>query len=112
MTWNNVTTATVTMSSNNGYLANYNGTCVLTLPTTSAIGDVIQVIGVYNKSGFTWQIAQNAGQGIVSLGSSTTVGTTGYVEGQTKSMITLVCSVANTTWTIEGVDVLSNYQFN
>lgn len=68
----------------------------LSLPATSAIGDVFCVV---DKGGNGWRITQSAGQQIKVLTSSSTIGASGYVESIfVGDGITLVCSVADTEW--------------
>lgn len=102
-TWNIQTGASVNMVVNNGYIANRSGaTLAALLPATAAVGDVVRVTGIDNATG--WRITQNAGQ-IIYLGtSSTTTGTTGYLESTAiRDSVDLVCVVANTTWNVLSV---------
>lgn len=99
-TWNNVTSTTQVMSSNNGYIANNSSQVIFTLPTVAAIGTRISVVG--NGSG-GWKIAQNASQ-ILHVGSSaSTTGVTGYIESTNRyDSVDLICTVANTEWVTWG----------
>jgi hypothetical protein len=99
---NNVTVATQQMAVNNGYVTNYTGGMLgYTLPVTSAVGAVLQVTG---NSAAGWQIEQNAGQNIQVGSISSTSGTGGYVESRNQyDGITLLCTVANTTWVATSV---------
>ena len=98
--WNNVTGTSQAMVSNNGYVANNAGLVTLTLPATSAFGDEIAVLG---QGAGGWKIAQNVLQNI-HLGSSVTTTGTGGSLASTNAFdsIYLICTVANTTWTVEG----------
>jgi hypothetical protein len=97
LAWNNVVTAAVTMVSNNAYVANDASSLVtLTLPVTSAFGDVIYVLG---QSSGGWSIAQNAGQKIIIGTGVSTAGASGSVSStHANDSIMLGCVVANTTW--------------
>lgn len=96
--WNDVTTPTASMDAYNGYVAHDGATLVtLTLPLTAAFGSTIQVQGL--DTGL-WTIAQNADQTIVFNQVSSTTGVTGSVSSTSQyDSITLLCVVADTTWT-------------
>ena len=93
------------MAANNGYFANDISLVEFLLPATSAVGDVIRVVGI----GYgLWQIRQGAGQQIV-LGNrdynsayasiQTTAGVAGSITSAlSNDSVELVCSAANTTW--------------
>lgn len=84
---------------NNGYICNKAGTLVLTLPATSAIGDVIRVTGMNTALG--WQIAQGAGQQIYFGATNTTLGAGGSLASSaTRDAIEMVCIVVDTTWQV------------
>jgi hypothetical protein len=89
------------MSVNVGYIANNAGLVTLTLPTTSALGSVIEVVG---KGAGGWRIAQNASE-IIHFGNiNTTTGITGYLQSTlTYDAIRIVCTVADTEWTVLSV---------
>jgi hypothetical protein len=57
--WINVTGTSAQAASNTGYLANNAAQVTITLPTTPALGDLVQVSGVATGG---WKVAQNAGQ--------------------------------------------------
>jgi len=97
-TWNHVTGTSQAMSSNNGYITDNASLITLTLPTTSSIGDEIEIIG--NGAG-GWLIAQNSGQQIKFGNASTTSGVSGSLASTNQyDSVYLVCTVANTQWTI------------
>ena len=76
ITWVNVTSITQQAVSNTGYLADNAAQVTITLPASSAVGDVIQVNGIGTGG---WKIVQNAGQLTVTkniLGQVSYVGTT------------------------------------
>jgi hypothetical protein len=99
-TWSVITASTQTMASGHGYICNYSGTLILTLPTTSAVGDLLAVSGMNNATG--WQISQNTGQQILFGVSSTTVSSGSIQSTNTYDSIQMVCNVANTSWIVYG----------
>jgi hypothetical protein len=98
-TWVNQNTSSVTMSVDTGYLINNGASLVtLTLPTTSAIGDYVEITG-FSAGG--WTIAQAAGQ-LIHIGNQvTTTGVGGSLSSTNQyDCVRLRCLVANTTWTV------------
>jgi hypothetical protein len=96
--WVDQTSASVTMATNTGYTSDDGATLVtFTLPTTSAIGDFVEING---KGSGLWKIAQAAGQQI-HVGSSTTTSGTGGSLASTLQYdnVRLRCLTANTIWT-------------
>lgn len=106
LTWS-VVTIDGTLAVNTGTIANKAGTLAMALPATSAVGDIIAITGINTATG--WQITQAAGQRIFYGTSSTTLGATGTLTSQNiRDSITMVCTVANTTWqVISGVGILT-----
>jgi hypothetical protein len=98
--WTEVTGTTQAMVADNGYIVNNASLVTLTLPTVAALGTYQSLIG---KGAGLFTIAQNAGQSI-NIGSVTsTIGVGGSVTSTGKfDSFTLVCTVANTVWTILG----------
>jgi hypothetical protein len=95
-TWNIITSNTP-MVKNNGYVTT-SGTISLSLPTSAAIGDIVQVAG---SAGTGWVITQAAGQSIEFGIDTTTVGVTGGLSSLTsRDGVELVCIVANTTFLV------------
>lgn len=91
----NVTTATLaTLAVNNGYIANNSSLVTYSLPTTSAIGDVISVMGGAGTTG-GWRISCGAGQSI-NLGTITS--TVSASSTRNTDGIQLICIAANTVW--------------
>ena len=96
MAFNNVTTTSASMLSNNTYLANNVALVTLTLPTTSSPGDIIRVIG-YGSGG--WEVAQSANQKIIIGPQASTLGGGGYIASTNQyDSIILECIIANTIW--------------
>lgn len=97
--WVDETGSSVTMTTNTGYTADDGATLVtLTLPTTSAIGDWVEVNG---KGAGLWKIAQAASQQIHIGTSATTSGTGGSLASVNQfDNVRLRCLTANTIWTV------------
>ncbi len=87
------------MAVNNGYIGNDGATLVtMTLPSTAAIGSIIEVQGA--GSGL-WTVAQNSGQIINFNGVATTTGTGGSISSTSQyDSLKLICITANTTWAV------------
>lgn len=94
--WNHITGTSQTMSSNNGYVADNSSLVTLTLPTTSNFGDELIIVG---KGSGGWSINYTTSQ-LIHVGSSVTTTTSGSLSSSNAyDSVTLVCTVANTTWT-------------
>jgi hypothetical protein len=97
--WTVVTGTTQAGAVNNGYIANNAGLVTVTLPATSAVGDIMAVTGINNATG--WKIAQNAGNTIYFGSSTTTPGTGGSLASiATRDTVYLLCVTANATWNV------------
>ena len=95
-----VTDASATMVSKYAYGTNRGAGVTLTLPTTAAVGEIIEVTGIAGL----WVIAQNAGQTIYIAGTNTTTGVGGSLTAQNAGdCITLKCIVANTDWRVQNM---------
>jgi hypothetical protein len=91
--WNNAVGATQAIAVNNGYIDNFIGVQVLTLPAIAAVGDQLAVLG---SAAGNWQIAQNAGQTIHLGNKDTTPGIGGSLTATNRyDSIVLVCTVTN-----------------
>jgi hypothetical protein len=87
--------ATKAMVVNTSYAANRAGGVAFSLPATSAIGSVVEVIG---KDGL-WSITQAAGQQIFVSNQNTTLGAGGVLTAtHLGDCITLRCITADTIW--------------
>lgn len=97
--WTTVTSTTQSLSVNQGYIANHASTQInFSLPSSSAVGDIIRIVG---KGNGIFKISQGAGQQIFVGSASTTVGSTGSIAGtHAKDALALVCFTANTEWTM------------
>lgn len=98
LTWQLIT-ADQTLEVNHGYICVSPGTNIsLTLPTTSAVGDIIEIT-IANAT--SWTVRQASGQNIRMGTSTTTVGTTGGLSSTALGdTIRMVCRTANTTWIV------------
>lgn len=104
--WIRVTGTTQTLAVNRGYYCTNAGLTTLILPTTSAVGTIISVKGA---GAGNWRIIQNAGQSIIVNNQTSLAGTAGYVQSSSQLIgteqfdeITLLCTIADTVWTIIG----------
>ena len=95
LAWNHITAVSAQMASNNGYITDNAGTCSLTLPVTSSLGDIIKVTGIQG----TWSILTNVGQN-VQIGSSSAGASVTSTDAH--DSLEIVCTVANTTWQAMG----------
>lgn len=101
LTWTVVTGTSQAAAVNNGYIANNAGQVVVTLPATSAVGDVVAVTGINNATG--WKVAQNAGNQIFFGTTSTTAGTGGsLVSSATRDVVWLLCTSTSANWQVIG----------
>ncbi len=100
ISWSEVTGTSQTAAINTGYILNNAGLVTLTLPTTAAVGSVVEVRG---KGAGLWRVAQNASE-IIHFGRlNTTTGTGGYVQATHRyDCMTLTCIVADTEWVVSG----------
>lgn len=95
LTWSKIT-ANQTAAVNNGYICNKAGVLVLTMPSTSAIGDVIAAVNI-NTAADTQFLSANPGQ--LQLGNVLATANTGTLTSTALGdAIYLVCTTANTTW--------------
>lgn len=96
MAWIHVTGTSESLKSNTGYIMDNPSLATGTLPMTSAIGDLIIIVG---KGAGAWRIAQNASQQVHIGKKSTTVGAGGSITARhAHQSITLRCLVANLQW--------------
>lgn len=97
--WVDQTTGTVTMTANTGYTSDDGASLVtFTLPTTSAIGDSVEING---KGSGLYTIAQATGQQIHFGNLASTSGASGSVSTTLQyDCIKLRCITANTIWVV------------
>lgn len=93
-----VTGTSQTAVINKRYVANNAALVTVTLPTTAALGDTVEIVG---KGAGGWKVAQNASQLINFGASTTTTGTGGSIaSNHRRDCVTLVCVTANTDWQV------------
>lgn len=98
--WTEVTGTSQAAAPDSGYVTNNAGLVTVTLPTTAAFGTAISIIG---KGAGGWLIAQNSGQNIQVGNVSSTVGAGGSIASTNQfDSIDLLCTTADTTWTVQG----------
>lgn len=97
LTWTVIATGSQAMTSNNGYIANNGSLITFTLPTTSAVGDMIAVTDL-DRVALAWKIVQGTGQQIFFGNTNTTTTTGSLASSQAGDSVFLVCLVANLTW--------------
>lgn len=86
------------ISNSTGYVCNSASLITLTLPVTASVGATFSVVN-YNTGGFI--ITQNASQNIRVGTALTTTGLGGSIASTARGdAITLICVVANTTWSV------------
>ncbi len=98
MAWSVITGASQAMAINTGYIANRAGTVAFTLPTTSAVGDMVAVTGINTATG--WSIAYTTNQQIFFGTSSATLTTGTLASVNIRDTVYLVCVTANLTWNV------------
>jgi hypothetical protein len=97
--WVDQTTGSVTMAINTGYVTDNGASLVTyTLPTTAALGSVMEIVG---QSAGGWTVAQASGQSI-GLGSQvSTTGAGGSISSSNAGdCVRIVCVTANTTFRV------------
>jgi hypothetical protein len=98
--WIDQTTTPKAMVASEQYSANTAGLLTFTMPAAAAFGDVFEVAG---QGAGGWLIQMNAGQTANLNGTPTTVA--GSLASTNRyNCIKLLCTVANTTFTVVGVN--------
>jgi hypothetical protein len=96
-TWNKISTSQPLIA-NMGYICTSGGVLALSLPSTSNVGDIIEVT-LDGASG--WMITQGAGQSVVIGNAVTTAGVGGSLTStQQGDSFRAVCSVTNLRWNV------------
>lgn len=90
--WTEVTGTSQTLAVENGYVVNNAGLVTLTLPTSAAIGDSIQVVG---KGAGLWTIVYGASQQIKFGNQSTTLTSGSLTATNANDCVELVCTTAS-----------------
>lgn len=98
ITFSEVTGTTQTAAINTGYITNNASLVTVTLPSTAALGSVVEIVG---KGAGLWRLGQPAGLTIRFGNVSTTTGTGGWLGASHRyDSVRLVCTTANTEWTV------------
>lgn len=101
-----VISADQTAAVNRGYFCNKAGLLLLALPTTAAVGDVIEVVNINTAAGA--RMTQAAGQQIFIGNTNTTLGAGGTLSSTALGdSIKLVCRTANTIFQV--VSMMGNW---
>ncbi len=99
--WNDITTATVAMAVNQGYVMDRATLVTATLPAVAPFGSIISIAG---KGVGGWSIAQNAGQTIHFGVMDTTTGVLGSLASMSQyDCVELLCITANTDFVVRTV---------
>lgn len=98
LTWSVIAVTSQTASASSGYINSNVGLTTITLPATSAAGDVISVQG---QGSGGWKI-QAPGAEIIRIGASPSSAGGSVSSANRYDAITLVCIVANTEWGMYG----------
>lgn len=103
--WVDQTTTPVTLAINTSYVADNAGLVTFNMPATVAFGSVFNIVG-FGAGG--WLIQFNTGQ-TGHLNSSATTSAGSFASTERYDSITLVCTVANTTFVaISSSGVITN----
>jgi hypothetical protein len=94
--WTTVSGTTQAMTTNNGYISTNVSLTTFTLPTTSSVGDIVQIMGGPSSGG--WNITYTTNQQIVIGQASSTVTSGNIASTQPTDSIYLVCTAANLIW--------------
>jgi len=98
LSWSEESGSSTQLQANRGYVINYPTQMTLTLPTTSHLGDIIEITG---KGLGGWILRQNSNQQISLEDTYTTIGTSGYIQPTSYGdCIRLICITPNTAWRI------------
>lgn len=98
--WNDVITTPKALVVDQGFITDNGASLVTyTLPTTAAIGTIIEISG---KSSGGWIITYTTNQ-IIHVGNQTTTLTTGSLASTNQwDYVKLLCVTANVTWNVIG----------
>lgn len=95
--WNKISSSQ-TLAVNNGYICTGGGALSLALPSTSNVGDQINVVLLGSDS---WTITQAAAQQIVIGSQQTSAGVAGSLTSTSQGdAVTLICSTTNLIWVV------------
>jgi hypothetical protein len=94
--WSGIAGTTQTAAVNSGYVIQNASATTVTLPTTAALGSIVQVQGL-GAGG--WVLAAGAGQ-TIQLGASATSTAGSLTSANRYDVVEVVCIVANLTWSV------------
>lgn len=97
LSWSTVSGTTQAAAVNNGYITNNAGVVTVTLPTTFAIGDTVEIVGL-GVGG--WALAAGTAT-TIRMGSSVTSSAGSLASVNRYDTIKVVGQVANTTWSVQ-----------
>lgn len=105
ISYTEVTGTSQSASVNNGYITNNAALVTVTLPSTAAVGDIVEITGL-GAGG--WKLAQNASQevkwtaGGADGTNETTAGTGGYLASTDRyDCVKVQCIGTNNTWVVK-----------
>ncbi len=90
------TTTSRTMTAFQSVIANNAGLVTLTIPATTAVGDIFEVVGL---GAGLWKVQANTGQ-VINVGSSPTSSAGSITATNRYDSLKIVCVVANTTFVV------------
>lgn len=83
---------------NSGYIVNAAALATISLPTTAALGSLLEIVGI-GAGG--WRLGQAAGQQVIFGSIANTSGAGGQLNStHQRDSIRLVCVAADTTWQV------------
>jgi hypothetical protein len=97
MTWTTISGTTQSAAVNSGYVTNNAGAVTVTLPTTFAVGDAIEIKGL-GAGG--WVLAAGTAT-TIRMGSSVTSSAGSLTSANQYDTVKVTGLVANTTWSVD-----------
>lgn len=88
--------ATQAMVVNTGYIVDRMAGITFTLPTTSAVGDIVRIVGMTGL----WTLACNAGETMYIGNTNATITTGTLVSTNAGDCVELVCITVDTNWRV------------
>lgn len=108
LAWGIISTTSITVGMNSGYIGNTTALITYTLPAIFSIGSSFKIV---EFKGGSWKIVQLAGQQLFFGHTSTTLGATGYLQSSdTGDAIEMVCCQINSNWAT--LNAVGNINFN
>lgn len=96
--WTEVTGTSQAAAVNSGYVTNNVALVTVTLPSTAALGSIVEISG---KGAGGWKVGQNSGQTIHFGNVNSTTGTGGSLASTLQyDTVRLLCTTANTDWVV------------